>query len=81
MDNVQETFEMHPSGLVQGEICKLWMEFQDKRKSYSLGNLTLNDLVCQFIRKLAPLKARRQGAGTSLSGCDHGYTSHQVASC
>jgi hypothetical protein len=52
LDNVLESLETHPSGLVQSEIYKLWVQFQEEHARYSLGNLTQNDPVCQFIRKL-----------------------------
>ncbi len=52
LDNILLTLETHPSGYVQREILNLHTQFQKERGRYSLGNLTLKDPVCQFIRKL-----------------------------
>ena len=52
LDNILETLETHPCGSVQCELLKLWACFQKEYARYSLGNLTQNDPVCQFIRKL-----------------------------
>ena len=52
LDNVLLTLETHPSGHVQGAILALWNQFQNEQERHSLGNLTVNDPVCQFIRKL-----------------------------
>ena len=46
------SFETHPTGYVQRAILQLLLFFQKERERYSLGNLTINDPVCQFIRKL-----------------------------
>ena len=52
LDDVLLTLETHPSGDVHRHILRLWPQFQKERERYSLGNLTLKDPVCQFIRKL-----------------------------
>ncbi|KAJ4718790.1 Transposon Ty3-I Gag-Pol polyprotein [Melia azedarach] len=52
LDNILLTLETHPSGYVQREILNLHTQFRKERGRYSLGNLTLKDPVCQFIRKL-----------------------------
>ncbi|PON53295.1 Viral nucleic acid binding [Parasponia andersonii] len=52
LDDLLSTLEMHPSGDVHIVIHKLWPQFQQEYERYSLGNLTLKDPVCQFIRKL-----------------------------
>ena len=52
LDNILSTLETHPSGFVQRELLSLWNQFKDERQRFSLGNLTQNDPVCQFIRKL-----------------------------
>ncbi len=52
LDDIRLTLETYSCGIVQREIIGLWMTFHKERDHYSLGNLTLNDLVCQFIRKL-----------------------------
>ena len=52
LDNLLLTLETHPSGDVHGAIIRLWPHFQKEHERYSLGNLTLKDPVCQFIRKL-----------------------------
>ena len=52
LDDILLSLEMHHSGYVQGAILQLWPLFQKEHARYSLGNLTINDLVCQFIRKL-----------------------------
>ena len=52
LDDILLFLETHPSGYVQGAILQLWPLFQKEYARYSLGNLTINDHVCQFIRKL-----------------------------
>ena len=52
LDDILLSLETHPNGYVQGAILQLWPLFQKEHAQYSLGNLTINDLVCQFIRKL-----------------------------
>ena len=52
LDDILRSFETHPSGYVQCEIQNLWKLFQKESAQFSLGNLTLKDPVCQFIRKL-----------------------------
>ena len=52
LDDFLETLETHPCGLVQRHLLDLMKLFEDDRKRYSLGNLTVKDPVCQFIRKL-----------------------------
>ncbi|KAH9801431.1 hypothetical protein KPL71_001027 [Citrus sinensis] len=52
LDDILLSLETHPSGYVQGAILQLWPLFQKEHARYSLGNLTINDPVCQFIRKL-----------------------------
>ena len=52
LDDISMTLETHSSGYVHREILKLHTQFQKERQQYSLGNLTLKDPVCQFVRKL-----------------------------
>ncbi|KAH9667290.1 hypothetical protein KPL70_020978 [Citrus sinensis] len=52
LDDILLSLETHPSGYVQGAILQLWPLFQKEHARYSLGNLTINDPICQFIRKL-----------------------------
>ena len=52
LDDILLSLETHPSGYVQGAILQLWPLFQKEHARYSLGNLTINDPVCLFIRKL-----------------------------
>ena len=52
LDDIRITLETHPCGKVQGELRSLWRQFVNDQQFYSLGNLTKNDPVCQFIRKL-----------------------------
>ena len=52
LDDILKTLETHPSGDVHRGIHDLWPLFHNEHKRYSLGNLTLKDPVCQFIRKL-----------------------------
>ena len=52
LDNIRETLETHPCGKVQRILSDLWELFSKEKQRYSLGNLTLKDPVCQFIRKL-----------------------------
>ena len=52
LDDILLSLETHPSGYVQGAILQLWPLFQKEHARYSLGNLTINDPVYQFIRKL-----------------------------
>ena len=51
-DDIILSLKTHSSGYVQGVILQLWTLFQKECAGYSLGNLTINDPVCQFIRKL-----------------------------
>ena len=52
LDDIESNLETYPSGYVHIEIHILHIEFQRECSRYSLGNLTLKDHVCQFIRKL-----------------------------
>ena len=52
LDDILLSLETHPSGYVQRAILQLWPSFQKERARYSLTNLTINDPLCQFIRKL-----------------------------
>ena len=52
LDHIILTLEMHSCGLVQRAILDLWDCFRNEYELYSFGNLTLKDIVCQFIRKL-----------------------------
>ena len=52
LDDILLTLETHSCGSVQGQLLKLWFQFQVEHERYSLGNLTINDPVCQFLRKL-----------------------------
>lgn len=52
LDDIFLTLETHPSGYVHIAIRELWKLFLKEHERYSLGNLTLKDPVCQFIRKL-----------------------------
>ena len=52
LDDVLLTPETHPSGDVHRHILRLCPQFQKEHERYSLDNLSLKDLVCQFIRKL-----------------------------
>ncbi|TXG60829.1 hypothetical protein EZV62_012192 [Acer yangbiense] len=52
LDNTFLTLKTHPSGYVHMAIFDLWTQFRKEHVQYSVGNLTLKDPVCQFIRKL-----------------------------
>lgn len=52
LDDISLTLETHPSGHVHRAIRNLHTHFQKETQQYSLGNLTLKDPVCQFVRKL-----------------------------
>ncbi|KAF3432276.1 hypothetical protein FNV43_RR27015 [Rhamnella rubrinervis] len=52
LDDILLTLETHPCGVVHRELLNLWHLFKDEQHRHSLGNLTLNDPACQFIRKL-----------------------------
>ena len=52
LDDIILSLETHHIGYVQEAILQLWPLFRKMRARYSLGNLTINDHVCQFIRKL-----------------------------
>ncbi|KAF3432393.1 hypothetical protein FNV43_RR27133 [Rhamnella rubrinervis] len=51
-DDILLTLETHPCGVVHRELLNLLHLSKDEQHRHSLGNLTLNDSVCQFIRKL-----------------------------
>ncbi|KAL6553812.1 hypothetical protein OROMI_019485 [Orobanche minor] len=50
-DDIKNSLDTHPSGLVHYGIRYLWDKFQPEYER-RLGNLTLKDPVCQFVRKL-----------------------------
>jgi hypothetical protein len=52
LDNLLLTLETHLSGDVHHAIHDLWPYFHKKNDWHSLGNLTIKNLVCQFLRKL-----------------------------
>jgi len=52
LDNLLLTLETHPSGDVHRAIHDLWPRFHKKHDRLSLGNLTIKDPICQFLRKL-----------------------------
>ena len=52
LDVILLSLETYPSGYVQRATLQLWSLFQKERARYSLGNLILNNPICQFIRKL-----------------------------
>jgi len=52
LDNLLLTLETHPSGDVHHAIHDLWPQFHKEHDRLSLGNLTIKDPVCQFLRKL-----------------------------
>jgi len=52
LDNLLLTLETHPSGDVHRAIHDLWPQFHKEHDRLSLGNLTIKDPVCQFLRKL-----------------------------
>ncbi len=52
LDDIQLTLETHSCGSVQRELLGLWSIFHEERERYSPGNLTVNDPVCQLVRKL-----------------------------
>ena len=52
LDDIIQTLETHPSGDVHRVLLDLLDIFNKEKERYRLGNLTLKDPVCQFIRKL-----------------------------
>ena len=52
LDDIIQTLETHPSGDVHTILLDLVKIFNKEKERYCLGNLTLKDPVCQFIRKL-----------------------------
>ena len=52
LDNLLLTLETHPSGDVHRAMHDLWPQFHKEHDRLSLGNLTIKDHVCQFLRKL-----------------------------
>jgi len=52
LDNLLLTLETHPNGDVHRAIHDLWPQFHKEHDHLSLGNLTIKDHVCQFLRKL-----------------------------
>ena len=52
LDDIVQTLETHPSGQVHNVLLDLVRLFNIEKQRYSLGNLTVKDPVCQFIRKL-----------------------------
>ena len=52
LDDVILTLDTHPSGDVHRVLLNLFDLFEREKERYRLGNLTLKDHVCQFLRKL-----------------------------
>jgi len=52
LDNFILTLKTHRSGDVHRAIHDLWQQFHIEHDRLSLGNLTIKDHVCQFLRKL-----------------------------
>ena len=52
LDDIIQTLETHPSGDVHRVLLDLFDIFNKEKERYHLGNLTLKDPICQFIRKL-----------------------------
>ena len=52
LDDIRLTLETHPCGQVQQYLFIYWKLFKEEKERNSLGNLTVKDPVCQFIRKL-----------------------------
>ena len=52
LDNIVQALETHPSGDVHIILLDLMKLFNKEKERFSLGDLTLKDPVCQFIRKL-----------------------------
>ena len=52
LDNIIQALETHPNGDVHIVLLDLVELFKKEKERYSLGDLTLKDPVCQFIRKL-----------------------------
>ena len=52
LDDIIQSIETHPSGEVQAILLDLMNLFDREKQHYCLGDLTLNDPVCQFTRKL-----------------------------
>jgi hypothetical protein len=52
LDNLLLTLETHPSGDVHRAIYDLWPQFHKEHNRLNLGNLTIKNPVCQFLRKL-----------------------------
>ncbi|KAL6583999.1 hypothetical protein OROMI_003288 [Orobanche minor] len=51
LDDIEISLDTHPSGLVHYGIRHLWNKSKPEYEQ-RLGNLTLKDPVCQFVRKL-----------------------------
>ena len=52
LDDIIQTLETYPNGNIYCILLDLVKLFNKEKERYNLGNLTLKDLVCQFIRKL-----------------------------
>jgi hypothetical protein len=52
LDNLLLPLETHSSGDVHRAIHDLWPQFHKEHDRLSLGNLTIKNPVCQFLRKL-----------------------------
>ncbi|XP_061949593.1 uncharacterized protein LOC133673016, partial [Populus nigra] len=52
LDDLLLTLETHPNGDVHRAIHDLWPQFHKEHDRLILGNLTIKDPVCQFLRKL-----------------------------
>ena len=52
MYDILWALETHPIDTYREQFFNYWLLFQKERASHILKNLTIKDLVCQFIRKL-----------------------------
>jgi len=52
LDDIYLTLEAHPSGDVHRVLLNLFWLFQDKNECYHPKDLTINDLVCWFFKKI-----------------------------
>lgn len=53
LDDALLSLKMHVNGYLQRAITQLWPSLQKEYTRYILENLTINTIVCQFIRNLS----------------------------
>jgi len=52
LDDIHRTLKMHPNGDAHRVFLNLFQLFQDQKECYRHKDLTINDFVCWFFKKI-----------------------------